>query len=58
MGSQNGPISRYIVSHKLAEDRPTSCGVSQGVWRVIGVFAIAYTACATERVQELLIGLE
>src|SRR5262249_35741906 len=24
MGSQNGPVSRYIMSHKLAEDRPTS----------------------------------
>src|SRR5215471_6204065 len=58
MGSQNGPVSRYIMSHKLAEDRPTSRGVSQGLGGVVGRSAIAETACATERVQELLIGLK
>ena len=58
MGSQNGPVSRYVVSHKLAEDGPTGGGVSQGVGSVIDVSAIAETACATERVQELLIGLK
>jgi hypothetical protein len=58
MGSQNGSVSRYIVSHKLAEDRPSRRGVSQVGGRVMGVSAIAETARATERVQELLIALK
>ena len=58
MGSQDGPVSRNIVSHKLAEDGPTSRGVTQRVGGVIGISAIAETACATERTQELLIGLK
>ena len=58
MGSQNRSVSRYIVSHKLAEDRPTGRGVSQGVGSVIDVSAIAEAACATERVQELLVSLK
>src|SRR5215469_6100052 len=58
MRSQNGPISRYIVSHELAEDRPTSSGVAQGVGRIIDISAIAETARAAKRVQELLVGLK
>jgi hypothetical protein len=42
----------------LAEDLPTSSAVGKGVGRVIEVTAIADTASATERVQELLIGLK
>jgi hypothetical protein len=58
MGSQNGPVSRYIMSHKLAEDRPTSGALFQRSGRVVGRSAFAETACATYRVQELLIGLK
>jgi hypothetical protein len=58
MGSQDGPVSRNIVGHKLAEDRPPSGGVRQGVGRVIDLSAIADAACATKRMQELLIGLK
>jgi hypothetical protein len=58
MGSQDGPVSRDIVSDKLAEDRPTGCGIRQGVRRIIHVSTVAETACATKRVQELLISLK
>jgi hypothetical protein len=58
MGSQNRSVSRNIVSHQLAEDRPASGGVTQGVGRVIDITAIAETPCAAERVQKLLIGLK
>ena len=58
MASQNGTVSRNIVSHKLAEDGPTSGGVTEGIGRVITVTAIADTASATKRVQELLISLK
>jgi hypothetical protein len=57
MGLQNRPVSRNVVSHKLAEDGPTRGGVTQGVGRVI-VSAIAETACAAELVQVLLIRLK
>src|SRR5271154_469445 len=58
MGSQSGSIRGYIVSHKLTKNRPASRRVSQGVRRVIDVSAITDTACASEGVQELLIGLK
>ncbi len=58
MGPQGGPVGRNIVSHKLTEDRPTSGSVPQRIGRIIDVPAIADTACATKRVQELLIGLK
>jgi len=58
MGPQDGPVSRNIVSYKLAENGPASGGVTRRVGRVIDVTAIAETACATKRVQELLIGLK
>src|SRR5271156_5512597 len=58
MGSQNGPVSRYVVSHKLAEDRPSGRSVRQRGGSVIDVSAIAETAGAAERIQELLICIE
>ena len=58
MGSQNRPVSRNIVSNKLAKDGPTCGGITQGIGRVIDLSDIAETACAAERVQELLIRLK
>ena len=58
MRSQNGPVSRYIMSHKLAKDRPTGRGVSQRVGSVLDISAIAEAACTTKRVKELLISLK
>jgi len=46
MRSQHRPIGCYIVSYKLAEDRPPGSGISQMVRRVISVAAIAYPAHA------------
>src|ERR1700678_84985 len=40
MGSQSGSVRRYIVSYKLAEDRPASRGVSQGFGGILDVSAI------------------
>jgi hypothetical protein len=56
MSSQSGSIRRYIVSHKLTKDRPTSRCVSQAVGRVIDISAITETARASEFVQKLFIG--
>src|SRR5690349_17637038 len=58
MGSQDGPVSRNIVSHKLTEDGPASRGGTQGLRRISNVSAIADTPGTTKRVQELLIGLK
>ena len=58
MSSESGSIRRYIVSHKLTKDRPTSRCLSHGAGRVIDVSAVTNTACASERLQELLIGLK
>jgi hypothetical protein len=58
MESQSGSIRGYVVSHKLTKNRPASRSVRQGVRRVIDVSAITDTACASEGVQELLIGLK
>src|ERR1700760_1366285 len=58
MGLQDGSIRSDIVSYKLTKNRPASRSVSQGVSRVINVSAITETACASEGVQELLIGLK
>jgi len=55
---QNGPVSRNVVGHKLAEDGPTGGGVPQGVGGVFDVAAIAKPACAAESMQELLIGFK
>src|ERR1700722_4364145 len=55
---QNGPVSRNVVSHKLAEDGPTGRGVTQGIGGVLDISAIADTACAAESMQESLIGLK
>ena len=57
MRSQDGPVSRNIVSYKLAENGPASCGVTQGIGRNIDVSAIADTPCATQRAQKLFIRL-
>src|ERR1700733_15950763 len=58
MSSQRGSIRGYVVSHKLTKNRPSSRSVSQGIGSVIDVSAITETACASERVQKLLIGLK
>ena len=58
VGSQGRPVGRNVVSDKLAEDRPTSRGLAKGVRIVFDVSAIAYSAFASERVQELLVCLE
>jgi hypothetical protein len=58
MISQNGPVSRNVVSHKLAEDRPTSSSFTQRVGGVLNISAIAETTCAAKRAQKLFIGLK
>jgi hypothetical protein len=58
MALQNGPVSRNVVSHKLAEDGPTGGGVTQGIRGVFDISAVADATCTTKRVQELLIGLK
>ena len=58
MSSQRGSIRGYVVSHKLAKDRPSSRSVSQGIGSVLDVSAITETACASKRVQKFLIGLK
>jgi Flp pilus assembly protein TadD len=45
MGAQDRAVSRYVVSHKLAEDWPASGGVSQTVRSIVDVSAIADTTC-------------
>ena len=58
MALQNGPVSRNVVRHKLAEDGPTGGGVTQGIRGVFDISAVADATCTTKRVQELLIGLK
>src|ERR1700760_3553429 len=58
MRSQSGSIRSDIVSHKLPKNRPARRSVSQRVRRVINVSAITDTACTSEGMQELLIGLK
>jgi len=58
MGSQDGTVSRNIVSYKLAQNGPASCGVTQGIGRIIDVSAIADPPCATQRAQKLFIRLK
>ena len=58
MIAQNRSVGRNIVSHELAEDRPSSGRRAERIGSIVGVSAIADPARTPERVQELLIRLK